>query len=544
MQNSSSVDTLHSNTSKEIYNAKESATFAHYVNPRLSTAKSMAFEIDNAVLSVGSREMQTPADATADKELRLPSSKSYSMFQKFIKLNSKASTCADLEGAKTTFKSQESDAEEERTKPEEEQQNSQDVDNAQDNDKVYELALKSVENLQTRSILKHLFTEHQRTRHEKTCLLQYVDYLDGAMHFLDGAMQFLDGAMQFPQYAPILKSIHRQHSCGLDTETFAVGLNEDHQLGLGKTVKHLPFTSKFRKVDLRDKVCKEIADRIQIVQFSCGSLHVAALDSMGCIYTWGAEEVIGRLDKNEEIPTKISIASHHLCTFTSIVCGEYITACLTKDGNVYTFGGFRNSKGQRIGYHKLPQVAVFPTRVKIYQVVASESMLAALDESGSLYCWGNCEFGEGARPPFVSLTPKRVFIPFPIKKIFAFGFSLFLQTFQDDIYASGKNGFGELGLNSLDSYYSPVRVPIDNVKSITGGIHHSLVLKNNGTVYGCGKNVDGQLGLGNSTNHNTIFQQIQLPDSFCYPAIHIAAGTSSHHSCKPSIFFKFILRYY
>ena len=36
---------------------------------------------------------------------------------------------------------------------------------------------------------------------------------------------------------------------------------------------------------------------------------------------------------------------------------------------------------------------------------------------------------------------------------------------------------------------------------------HSLILKNDGTLWGCGQNDYGQLGLGDTTNRN-IFTQI------------------------------------
>ena len=35
---------------------------------------------------------------------------------------------------------------------------------------------------------------------------------------------------------------------------------------------------------------------------------------------------------------------------------------------------------------------------------------------------------------------------------------------------------------------------------------HSLILENNGTLWGCGRNDCGQLGLGNTTNRTTFTQ--------------------------------------
>ena len=37
--------------------------------------------------------------------------------------------------------------------------------------------------------------------------------------------------------------------------------------------------------------------------------------------------------------------------------------------------------------------------------------------------------------------------------------------------------------------------------------YHSLILKNDGTLWGCGYNPDGELGLGD-TNHRNTFTQV------------------------------------
>jgi alpha-tubulin suppressor-like RCC1 family protein len=81
--------------------------------------------------------------------------------------------------------------------------------------------------------------------------------------------------------------------------------------------------------------------------------------------------------------------------------------------------------------------------------------------------------------------------------------SLFLK---DDgtVWACGKNTFGELGNGTTTSFSAnPVIAQVSSLSgivAISAGEQHSLFLKNDGTVWACGSNAQGQLGQGNYTN--------------------------------------------
>lgn len=426
--------------------------------------------------------------------------------------------------------------------------------------KIYEKALNRIQDSETQRVLKHLFQEWHRELEKQSLHLDYITYLHNSV------------LADLPAPGKLLKI--KREARSYESELFAIGLNDDNQLGLGVSCLNLPFTSKFRKVDADDHIAvkdQQPTGRIQIAHVVCGSLHSVALTTSGEIYTWGLEDCIGREKEEEQEEALFASKPLKVCfpsaksRFQAIAAGEYITACLSLNGSVYTFGGFRNSKGERLGYHKLPRRVDFPNYTRIRQVAASESLLAALDETGTLFTWGSNEFGEGGRPPFLSLDPLRVFFPRPLTKIWAFGFSLFFKCretmLEEDeegahskknyqIYAMGKNGFGELGLGHLHSSFNPVCLDVAaDVAHVAGGIHHSLLLTTDGLVFGAGKNIDGQLGLGPNVEHTPMFVPIPLPDAFVYPAVAIAAGTSSHHSCKPLFLclkedLKFIYRYH
>ncbi|MBL0309472.1 MAG: hypothetical protein IPP77_07315 [Bacteroidetes bacterium] len=72
----------------------------------------------------------------------------------------------------------------------------------------------------------------------------------------------------------------------------------------------------------------------------------------------------------------------------------------------------------------------------------------------------------------------------------------------DTAWACGNNGDGQLGDGSSTSQSSPVQViSLLRITSIaTGGGWFFSFLKNDSTVWACGKNDYGQLGNGSTTN--------------------------------------------
>jgi alpha-tubulin suppressor-like RCC1 family protein len=77
------------------------------------------------------------------------------------------------------------------------------------------------------------------------------------------------------------------------------------------------------------------------------------------------------------------------------------------------------------------------------------------------------------------------------------------------IYATGANENGQLGLENNDDKYIFEEVKtINNVIQIACGTNHTLILKNDGTIYVTGYNGYGQLGLGNDDNIN-VFEEVK-----------------------------------
>ena len=120
--------------------------------------------------------------------------------------------------------------------------------------------------------------------------------------------------------------------------------------------------------------------------------------------------------------------------------------------------------------------------------------------------FGTNRFGQlGSTPSSYAVAPP-VVVPMPNisgvwPKAVAAGckYSLVLLT-NGTVYSFGKNDEGQLGLgpsNTPPMVVTPTLIPgLTNVVAIAAGGAHSLFLLADGTVYACGRNDTGQLGLG------------------------------------------------
>ena len=80
------------------------------------------------------------------------------------------------------------------------------------------------------------------------------------------------------------------------------------------------------------------------------------------------------------------------------------------------------------------------------------------------------------------------------------------------LWGCGNNNYGQLGLGDKNNRNIFTKITND-IELIYCGNNYTLILKNDGTLWGCGQNNYGQLGLGDTTNRITFTQIISNADN-------------------------------
>jgi alpha-tubulin suppressor-like RCC1 family protein len=108
-----------------------------------------------------------------------------------------------------------------------------------------------------------------------------------------------------------------------------------------------------------------------------------------------------------------------------------------------------------------------------------------------------------------------------IRSVFCGFYCTLILKNDNTLWGTGFNYSGQLGLGNTNDQYTFIQIlqqdtptkllrqPIDNVKSVSCGMCHTLILKNDNTLWGTGGNSFGQLGLGHIKKQHTFVQILQ-----------------------------------
>lgn len=250
------------------------------------------------------------------------------------------------------------------------------------------------------------------------------------------------------------------------------------------------------------------------VQIAAGSQHSLAVASDGTLYAWGRNSA-GQLGNNSIVasssPVAVVLPAGQL--FVQVVGGDAYSLAVAADGTAYTWGN--NGAGQ-LGNNSttqstVPVAVTMPAGKQFVQGASGSAHSLALASDGTLYAWGTNANGQlGNNSTTQSTVPVVAVLPAAYGYAQVAGgnsYSLGLRA-DGKAYAWGSNAGGALGDGTNTQRLVPVAVsqgavPVDmRFAQVSTGFRHSLALAANGTLYAWGRNLEGQLGIGSTTNSN------------------------------------------
>jgi len=173
---------------------------------------------------------------------------------------------------------------------------------------------------------------------------------------------------------------------------------------------------------------------------------------------------------------------------------------------------------------------VTPYLYDIIEISTSFYHTCALISSGEIRCWGRNnegQLGDGTttdRSAPVSVAD----LPAPAARISAGGYHTCAALTTGEMMCWGRNDAGQLGNGTTSGSPLPVRVSLETppaVLSISCGLHHACVLLENDTIKCWGRNAEGQLGDGTTTERDLPTEVTGLTDTVA----GISAGR--YHTC-------------
>lgn len=273
---------------------------------------------------------------------------------------------------------------------------------------------------------------------------------------------------------------------------FACGLNYSWQLGIGSTYFN---TDTF----------VEVLPKSNWKNISCGNFHTLAIRNDGTLWAWGNNEY-GQLGngttQNQATPIQIGLDTD----WDEGNTGYHFSLAKKKDGTLWAWG--RNLFGQLgVGDKNNRNIPTKISNTKWKKFTTGNVHNLAIKDDGTLWAWGNSfngQLGDGSSSESI-LMPKMISPNSDWMSISSEGLHTLAIKDNGTLWSWGNNINGTLGIDSIITRIkSPIQVGNEsNWHYINTSELNSAAIKKDGTLWIWGGNEYGQLGFEDTLSRFT-----------------------------------------
>ncbi|HTR82431.1 MAG TPA: T9SS type A sorting domain-containing protein [Bacteroidota bacterium] len=268
----------------------------------------------------------------------------------------------------------------------------------------------------------------------------------------------------------------------------------------------------------------------QTVTSSGQSYASYEIDTNGKLHAWGFDQYLhpvfvlsqtaGSPIVQDSMPVTVAFPTG-VTGWVAVATGKGHTLAIANDGNLYAWGV--NNYGQ-LGNgttlnDSVPTLVPKPAGVNSWNAIAAGSFFSyALCDDGNIYSWGFNSFGQlgngandgGNNATATHPTPTAIMKPASVSSWTAVAagdnFGLAIAN-NDSLYSWGRNINGQLGQGNTNDYSVPTGVAfpsgVTGWTKVYGGAFYSMALGNDSNLYGSGSNGNGQLGDASTTQRTS-----------------------------------------
>ncbi|DAZ94789.1 TPA: hypothetical protein N0F65_002402 [Lagenidium giganteum] len=264
-------------------------------------------------------------------------------------------------------------------------------------------------------------------------------------------------------------------------------------------------------------------DALDVVDVTCGNEYSAFLCADGRVYTCGYNDSgqcgVGSMDPCPQLVLVPALTDKRIVRLVAGNGSEHVVA-ISANGSIFTFGF--NRRGQ-LGHGSM-HTAVEPVEVKslsgkvIVDAACSYFHTVVVTAEGEVYACGRNDFGQLGTTDYADRLepiPVNYFASHRVLSIACGQYHTIAALVEGGVVAFGKNDHGQLGTENAGVTSTPVLIdrPLDSmmVSRVACGYYHSIALTVEGRLYAFGRNDHGQLGLG----HNQHVRKPALIEALC-----------------------------